>query len=204
MPEPLKPVTATRRTGTEPLHVNGRSLPYNLLAFWQWSCSDLVSNLARGRLAEFIVTTALDIDVGGVRNEWDAVDLTTRGGIKVEVKCAAYVQSWYQTRLSAIVWRTPRTHEWSAATNRLSAESRRQADVYVFALLHHQDKKTIDPLDLEQWCFFVLPTRVLDARTRSQHSITLKSLTVLVGEPVPYSGLSEAVKLAGKVQRGPA
>ena len=63
-----------------------------------------------------------------------------------------------------------------------SRESKRQADVYVFALLAHTDKTTIDPFNLDQWRFYVLPTAALDGRTRSQHSITLRSLEKLGGE----------------------
>jgi hypothetical protein len=202
MPQSLPPLIVTRKSGSEPLHANGQPLQANLLAFWQWSVSDLVSNITRGRLAEFIVAAGLGIDVlQGVRNEWDAFDLLTADGLKVEVKSAAHVQTWYQVRLSDIAWRTPSTREWNAATNRQSSEARRHADVYVLALLQHQDKITIDPLNVEQWCFFVLPTRVLDARTRSQHSITLKSVRAL-GEPVAYSGLAKTVARAGQIQRG--
>ena len=49
---------------------------------------------------------------------------------------------------------------------------RRHAQVYVFALLAHTGKATVNPLDLDQSAFYVLPTAVLDGRTRSQHSIT--------------------------------
>ena len=191
----------TRKTGIEPLHTNGQALRFNLADFWAWSTSDIVSNATRGILTEFIVATALDADVTGVRNEWDAFDLTTPSGVKVEVKSAAYVQSWHQARLSTISWLTPRTRAWDATTNIQSSESRRQADVYVFALLHHQDKATIDPLDTTQWSFFVLPTRVLNERTRSQHSITLNSLQKLAGPAVTYSGLAIAVECAGQAQR---
>ena len=101
-----------------------------------------------------------------------------------------------------IVWRTARTRAWDAATNLQSTESRRQADVYVLPLLDHQDKAIIDPVNTAQWCFFVLPTRALDARTRSQHSITLRPLTALASSSVSYSGLSAAVDRAGQAQRG--
>jgi hypothetical protein len=201
MPDPLPPVTIVRKTGVEPLHVNGQPLPVNLLAFWQWSVSDLVSNVSRGRLAEFIVATALGLDISGVRNDWDAFDLTTSAGLKIEVKSAASLQSWFQPRLTDIVFHTPRRHAWAASTNRFSNESRRQADIYVLALLHHQDKLTIDPLNVAQWTFFVVPTRVLDGRTRSQHSITLPSLQALV-QPVQYSDLVASVIEAGQAQSG--
>lgn len=200
MPDSLEPITVARKTGIELLHDGGKALPVNLLSFWQWSVSDLVSNVTRGRFAEFIVATALGIDVSGVRNEWDAFDLSTPEGIKIEVKSAAHVQSWFQSRLSNVGFRTARTHAWDSSTNRVSDESRRQADVYVFALLHHQDKLTIDPLNLAQWSFFVHPTRVLDARKRSQQSITLRSLQAIVSS-AQYSELLASVTQAGQAQR---
>ena len=70
----------------------------------------------------------------------------------------------------------------------------RHADVYVFALLVHKDKDMVDPLDLALWEFYVLPTSVLNERTRSQHSITLPSLKKLAGEVVKYDGLADAVR----------
>jgi hypothetical protein len=72
----------------------------------------------------------------------------------------------------------------------------------VFALLAHQEQATLDPLDLDQWEFYVLPTAVLDARERSQHSITLPSLKALHGEPVTFEGIAGAVaKAAGEEAR---
>lgn len=62
----------------------------------------------------------------------------------------------------------------------------------MFAVLAHVVKETIDPLDVGQWQFYVLPTSALDSRTRSQHSITLKSLEELT-QPVEYMALREAV-----------
>ena len=68
---------------------------------------------------------------------------------------------------------------------------RRHADVYVFALLAHQDKASVDPLDLAQWKFYVLPTSTLDSRNRSQYSITLKSLSTLCLEEATMGILNE-------------
>jgi len=161
----------------------------------------LVSNATRGVLAEFIIAHALGIPLNEPREEWAAWDLTTHDDIekniiKVEVKSAAYVQSWNQTRLSNITFNTPKTRAWDADSNRQSEEIKRQADVYVLALLAHQEKPTIDPLNLDQWLFFVLPTAALDGRTRSQHSITLRSLEKLHGPGIPFARLREAVHIA--------
>jgi hypothetical protein len=199
----LPPIAVARCTGQERLRADGKPLSFTLLDFWQWTTSDLVSNVTRGRLAEFIVATALGVDVSGVRNEWDTFDLTDPCGLKIEVKSAAYVQSWGQARPSAITWRTPRTLAFDVSTGGYGTESRRHADVYVFALLDHRDKSTVDPLNVDQWCFFVVPTRVLDARTRSQHSITVASVKT-VASPVSYSVLAAAVSAAGSAQRARA
>jgi hypothetical protein len=71
--------------------------------------------------------------------------------------------------------------------------SERQAQVYVFALLAHQEKATVDPLNIGQWQFYVLPTGVLNAHKRSQYSITLPSLVSLCGPGIPYAELRAAV-----------
>jgi hypothetical protein len=188
----LGPINVTRLAGTEPFHAGGRALGFSVGSFWQWAVSDLVSNATRGVLAEYLVAQALGV-ADGVRDQWAAYDLTAPDGTRVEVKSAAYVQSWHQERLSTISFRVGKSRAWDRETNRQSTESRRQADVYVFAVLAHQDQATLDPLDARQWQFYVLPTRVLDQRQRSQHSITLKSLQALAGPPVPFESLAETV-----------
>jgi hypothetical protein len=55
----------------------------------------------------------------------------------------------------------------------------RSANVYVFCLLHHQDKATVDPLCLNQWEFYVLATEELNNYKRSQNSITINSFKKL-------------------------
>jgi hypothetical protein len=169
--------------------------------FWRWSASDLLSNATRGRFAEFIVARALDVPLDQVRDEWGAYDLLTPEGTRVEVKSAAYIQSWHQTRPSIISFRVPKTRAWNAKTNLQETEARRQAEVYVFALLAHSDQTTIDPLNVNQWQFFVLPTAVLDARTRSQHSITLRTLVGLSGGGVAYRELKKTVQTAAALGR---
>ncbi len=184
------------RTGSEPLHSDGQNLGVSVSDFWRWSESDLLSNATRGKLAEFIVARGLGIPLDQVRDEWGAYDLLTPEGIRVEVKSAAYIQSWYQNKPSIIGFRVPKTRAWNANTNVQETEVRRQADAYVFALLAHADQTTIDPLNVSQWQFFVLPTAVLDSRTRSQHSITLRTLRKLSGAAVTYSDLKRTVHTA--------
>ncbi|MCE5253332.1 MAG: hypothetical protein LLG45_03835 [Actinomycetia bacterium] len=136
----------------------------------------------------------------GVRDEWAAYDLRDSRGITIEVKAAAYIQSWHQHRLSSITFSCGKTFAWDPETNQMGTEKRRHAQVYVFALLARKDQESLDPLDVSQWGFYVVPTIRLDERTRSQHSITLPSLRSLHGEPVTYSELKKAIDAAGDFQ----
>lgn len=197
----LGPIKLKRREGDEPFHVEGRTLGFDLLSFWQWLSSDVVSNATRGVLAEYLVAQALGVARGSVREEWTPYDLEALDGTRVEVKSAAYIQSWHQDQFSRIIFRVPKTCAWDKATNRQSGYMRRQAEVHVFALLAHTDQETLDPLDVSKWEFFVVPTTSLDNRKRSLHSITLRSLRELSGRSVSYARLRRAVKEAGRNQR---
>ncbi|MFQ5667599.1 MAG: hypothetical protein ACE5I7_14400 [Candidatus Binatia bacterium] len=117
------------------------------------------------------------------------------------MKSAAYIQSWHQDHLSSITFRAPKTRAWDRGTNRQSEDVRRQADVYVFALLAHTDQRTLDPLELSQWEFYVVPTMLLDNRQRSQHSITLTSLQKLSRGVVQFPELRRAVGEAARFQK---
>lgn len=195
------PIDCHRLLGDEPFHDGGQALDFDVRAFWCWSASNLVSNTMRGVLAEYLVARAVGVSDDCVREEWADCDLTAPDGTLLEVKSAAYIQSWYQKDLSSVSFRVPKTRGWDRETNRQDDLPRRKADVYVFALLAHRDQATLDPLDVSQWRFYVLPTYVLDERRHSQRSITLPSLRKLAGGEVPFSSLKAAVEQAASRQR---
>jgi hypothetical protein len=181
-----RPVTL--KTGNEQLSATGKTI----LDFWRWNGSDLASNATRGVLAEFIVASALGIDLSIPRNEWDAWDLTSPEGIRIEVKSAAYLQSWTQKDFSRIIFSIRPARSWNAATSSMAEKPRRSADVYVFCLFKHREKETLNPLSLEQWEFYVLPTIKLNTYTQSKTSITLTSLQKLT-HGISFEELSNAV-----------
>ena len=63
-------------------------------------------------------------------------------------------------------------------------------------MVAHLNQDTLNPLDLSQWEFYAVPTSWLDARTRSQHSITLPSLKAAFSA-VTYLDLGRTVEMAG-------
>ena len=175
------------KSGNEPFHADGTRLEFNLLDWWRWDASDLINNTTRGRIAEFIVAMALGLDMKFIRDSWAEYDLEMPLGkkiLKIEVKSKAYLQTWDQKgKVSQI----------SFTVKKPKSASKRVADVYVLALLDERDREKLDPLNVNQWKFWAIPTKKLDDRKRSQHSIGLNSLKNEFGEAVSFKELYKAV-----------
>lgn len=161
--------------------------------FWQWAYSDFLSNALRGVLAEYIVAQATGC-THRFRTEWDAYDLLTDDGIKIEVKSAAYLQSWEQERPSEIRFGIGLKRGWDARTNTSASELGRAADVYVFCLFHEQTREKADPLNLEQWTFLVCPAALLNQQFPTQKSLGLAGLGQLGLRRVNFALLGEEIK----------
>ena len=143
--------------------------------FWQWAYSDLVGNTDRGTLAEYIVAKAIG-DERKTRNSWESCDLTASDGTKVEVKSASFIQSWHQEELTRVQFSIKKTQEWDPRTNTFIPPAKRHADVYVFCLLSETVKDNVNPLNLNQWEFYVLGTREIDRDFGDRKSISLGQL----------------------------
>ncbi|HZB94358.1 MAG TPA: hypothetical protein VE268_00215 [Herpetosiphonaceae bacterium] len=180
------------KTGTEPFVDNDQPLSFDFHSCWQWFGSDILSNTMRGLIAEYLVACDLGVQ-DRIRQEWAAYDLETANGVKVEVKSAAYLQSWHQKAISTISFGISPTTAWNPETGIYEGSARRQADVYVFALLHHRDKRTVNPLDVAQWTFYVLATSVLNRRLPAQKQVSLSSLRKLGPEEVRFGNIAAAL-----------
>lgn len=181
-----------RKTGEEFFYLRDEKINLQLKEFWSWNQSDILNNALRGKLTEYIVATAINAK-NQIRIEWDAYDLVTEEGIKVEVKSAAYLQSWKQVKLSKISFNISPTKAWYSETNEYDSETKRQADVYVFCLLKHQHKITVDPLKLEQWEFYMVSTKQLNIEKGNQKSIGLNPLLKLNPIVTDYKGIKKAI-----------
>jgi hypothetical protein len=185
------PLKTKRRAGSEQLHVDGKATKISLLDFWQWAGSDLIGNTARGIFAEYLVATAVGM-AAEVRNEWEECDVRL-GDIKIEVKSAAYPQSWFQRSLSTISFSIRPSRKWSSETGELAIDPKRHSDLYVFCLLAHKQKETLDPLNLHQWIFYILPTEALNIRYKEAKTIGLSTLLKLNPSVAKYEELASCI-----------
>ncbi len=184
------------KSGKEFFKFKNKKTKYKLIDFWKWSYSNILSNATRGVLSEFIVASAVNVNIKTPREEWAPYDLITQEGIKIEVKSASYIQAWEQKNFSKISFSIKESNICKTEDlYKNNTGKTRAADVYVMCLLHHTEQKTIDPTNLDQWKFYVLSVKEINDYKRSQFSITLKSLEKLT-EPVSYSELNEAIKNA--------
>lgn len=182
----MDPIKIKYSDGNEDFILNGSISGFKLIDFWSWAYSDFVNNTTRGVMAEFLVAAALGINLRKPRDAWAKFDINYRD-VGVEVKSASYHQRWYQKRMSNINFNVPATRAWDEKTNIQDTESKRQAFMYVLCLLSEKDRERVNPLIIDQWKFWIVPTIFFDTRQRSQHSITYNSLVSEVGNPVSFN-----------------
>ncbi|MEI6066474.1 MAG: hypothetical protein WCP96_03995 [Methylococcaceae bacterium] len=194
----LPELKVDRKTGSEQFHNSGASLGFDILSFWSWAYSDLASNNLRGHLAEYLV--ARDLGLGhGRRCEWDTCDIRTLSGIKIEVKSAAYIQTWQQERLSQITFGIAPALGWDDINQRRTNTFERNSDAFVFCLIKHKDKNTFDPVNLEQWVFFVIATSVLNEKLGNQKTLSLDKLLSLNPVECTYGNIRDSLtKVLGR------
>ena len=191
----IETIKVEQKTGREPF----LGMPHTLCDYWAWAHSDIASNAERGKLAEYLVRCAVQAD-SPYRTEWDSFDVLSEEGIKIEVKASSYLQTWRQERFSAIQFDIAPKRWWDAETNTYAQDKSRPADVYVFCLFSCKNAGTANPLDLKQWDFYVLSTRILDERAPHQKRIGLNALLRLGAKKVPFSEIHPAVRACKKEQ----
>ena len=196
MAESLGRYQARRLTGDERLPAGG-----SVSDFWRWIGSDLVGNTTRGLFAEYLVGLAVGALVGDdsddVRDEWGSHDLTTPDGTTIEVKSSAYLQTWRQEKEAAPEFSIAETQGVDSDSGQYSEEKKRRSDVYVFCLLNHRTKATLDPLNLEQWTFYVVSTATINNVIPRQQTIRLRPLKKKLGaKEADFDDIAAAVREA--------
>lgn len=179
-------------SGNEPFTYSFRTPPQQkILDFWAWNSSDLLNNTLRGALAEYIVALALNIDLSSPRQDWTEYDLVTKDRTRIEVKCSAYLQSWKQHKLSSIRFTCAPSQAF--VNQAYDGDYARHSDIYVFCLFSSRDPQTANPLNLDQWLFYILPTKKLNECLGNQKTLSLSSLIKLAPLQAKFHEISSCV-----------
>ncbi|MEC5425309.1 hypothetical protein QGM71_17650 [Virgibacillus sp. C22-A2] len=157
-----------------------------IVDYWKWAYSNINMNSERGIFAEFLIGSALDA-LGTGRVEWDVADVMYRGNL-IEVKSSAFVQEWEQKKPSVPKFDIAKKYEFGEYTSSRD----RHAHLYVFALLFEEDRNIMDPLNMEQWEFYILSTDKINEHFGDQKSVSLNPLKS-VCDPVNYNEIKPVV-----------
>lgn len=178
-------------TGQEQFTLGGGSIGFSVLDFWAFQHSNIWD--VQEEIAEFIVAKALGQDKPYNKNGWTLWDMNYRGK-RIEVKETGYYHSW---RTDGKVSQQ-RTFGITKAYSRYkdnTSEFKRQNDIYVFCLNTGDTQETSNPLALENWRFWVVPTSKINRLCGDNKTISLGRVKRITGlkEGIGYGELRAAV-----------
>ena len=89
--------------------------------------------------------------------------------VRVEVKCTGYFQTW---RTDDKVSQN-RYYSIKPAHDKVKNTFERQNDIYVFCLLLGNTREEANPLNLNNWEFYIVPTSVINKECQEANTIRL-------------------------------
>ncbi len=175
--------------GSEHFFLNGQETEMSMIDFWRWHFSDIFD--LQDKIAEFIVAKALGNEKPDNVGVWTLYDISYRG-LRLEVKETSYYHSWQtdeeeksQARIFGI------TKAYSEYKDNTSTYER-QNDIYVFCLNIGETKESSNPLKLENWEFYVVPTTVINRECKDAKTVSLSRVRKFT-DVVTYDGLKSKI-----------
>ena len=162
----------TQLIGTESFTLGGQSVGFSVIDFWQFQFSNIWD--MQDQIAEFIVAQALRQTEPYNKNGWTLWDINYRGR-RIEVKETAYYHSW-RSDGKVSKQRTFSINKAHSSYKVRTSETKRQNDIYVFCLNTGETKETSNPLDLDNWRFWVVPTETINRVCGNNKTISLGRL----------------------------
>lgn len=147
------------------------------LDFWSWAYSDLMQNITRGYVAQYIVAWALGVDEKP-NDPWQPFDVRSPEphNKRIEVKSTSFLQSWThgeknRNPLFVLGQRRPFSSE-----NGLGKKPEWNADIYVLSYFHCKEADKADIMNLDQWKFWVFQKEQIVALMNGRKSVTVSAL----------------------------
>ena len=175
----ISEIGSNHLNGGETFWQSGKETDLTVLEFWRWYYSDLLDNKAR--VAEYLVSKALGFTEASDSGFWAPHSIVYIGK-RIEIRTAAYMKS--------------------TADDEPSDKHIRHIDIrakdcqaYLFCLLPGKTKETADPLILDNWEFYVIPTWYLELECGNNTTITMSKVRRLVKQST-YEGLKRNIEHA--------
>lgn len=162
--------------GNEVFTYNGEETDMTVLEYWRWLYSELFD--LQSSIAEYIVARALDLKKAFNVGDWTLFDIEYRGK-RIEVKETSYMHAWQTDEEPKSKARSFRINKAYDTYQDSTSELHRQNDIYVFCLNTGETRKTSNPLQLEHWEFYIVPTSVINEKCGDANTISLSRLRKL-------------------------
>ncbi len=176
-------------SGKEIFTFHNQNTGLNILEYWQWLYSDIYD--LQDSLAEYIVAKALENEEPNNVGSWTLYDIDYRGK-RIEVKETSYYHSWQTDEEPKSKVRTFGITKAYSKYQDNTSKLARQNDVYVFCLNTGENRIDSNPLQLEHWEFYVIPTSLINEKCGDQKSISLSRIKRMTNK-VDFSHLKEKV-----------
>lgn len=176
-------------SGSEEFTFNGNASNMTMLDYWRWHYSDIYD--LHDTIAEFIVAKALGKERPDNKGSWTLYDISYNG-MRIEVKETSYYHSWQTDEEPKSRQRVFGINKAYSKYQDNTSELARQNDIYIFCLNTGDTRKTSDPLKLEHWEFYVIPTSVINKECGDAKTVSLSRVRRLT-EKVDYSMLKAKV-----------
>ena len=178
--------------GKEKFIFKNQELGFDMLDFWKFHFSNIYG--LQDKIAEFIVSKVVGVDVAENDENWTLWDITYRNK-RIEVKETSYYHSFNKDgkvskRRSFGITMANGSYDLEKSGNSLFC---RQNDIYVFCLNTGETREASYPLDLNNWEFYVVPTSVINEKCGNNKTISLGRIKSLGFIPKKYNELRQEI-----------
>ena len=176
--------------GLEKFTLNNKEVDFGILDFWKSKYSNIYN--MQEVIAEFIVEKALGIGKAQNTDYWTLYDILYRN-YRIEIKESSYYHSWNKggkvsTQRTFGITKANSNYENADLENRFE----RQNDIYVFCLNTGDTKETSNPMNLDNWEFYVIPTKVINEKCNNNKTINLGKIKKITNM-IKYEKLKETI-----------
>lgn len=176
--------------GNEKFILNNKELDYGIIDFWIYKYSNIYN--MQEVIAEFIVEKALNMEKSHNTDYWTLFDILYRN-CRIEVKETSYYHPWndngkISNQRSFGIRKANSNYEINEGENRFE----RQNDIYVFCLNTGTTKESSNPMNLNNWEFYIIPTFIINEKCGNNKTITLSRVRKLTNA-VTYDKIKKTI-----------
>lgn len=184
-------ITRKKLTGKEIFMFDGHEVGFNLLDFWSFEYSNVYD--LQDEIAEFIVAKALGINLPHNKERWTLYDILYRD-TRIEIKETSYYHPWNENgnisnRRTFGIGKAHSLYEFPDETDKYE----RQNDLYIFCVVNGENRDTSNPLMLNNWDFYIVPTSIINEKCNENKTISLSRICSLGFTATKYDELRQKI-----------